>query len=91
MSNVDSLPYFSLGCVMEGINQLFQCLFAVSLQHVEMEPGEAWHDDIYKLVHTRRFQVYVCFLVMVYAYVSPLWFMLIFSLNGLYICFLFMV
>ncbi|BFZ00652.1 hypothetical protein BsWGS_03690 [Bradybaena similaris] len=49
MSNTDSLPYFSLGCVMEGINQLFQCLFAVSLQHVEMEPGEAWHDDIYKL------------------------------------------
>ncbi|KAH9505407.1 hypothetical protein Btru_057187 [Bulinus truncatus] len=49
MTNMESLPYFSLGCVMEGLNQLFQCLFAVSLQHVEMEPGESWSDDIYKL------------------------------------------
>ncbi|CAL1545559.1 unnamed protein product [Lymnaea stagnalis] len=49
MANMDSLPYFSLGCVMEGLNQLFQCLFAVALQHVEMEPGEAWTEDIYKL------------------------------------------
>uniref|UniRef100_A0A0B6ZZD4 Peptidase M3A/M3B catalytic domain-containing protein n=1 Tax=Arion vulgaris TaxID=1028688 RepID=A0A0B6ZZD4_9EUPU len=49
MSNMNSLPYFSLGCVMEGLNNLLQCLFAVSLQHVEMELGEAWNDDIYKL------------------------------------------
>ncbi|XP_059173011.1 mitochondrial intermediate peptidase-like isoform X2 [Physella acuta] len=49
MSAMDSLPYFSLGCVMEGLNQLFQSLFAVSLQHVEMEQGEAWAQDIYKL------------------------------------------
>ncbi|XP_013074973.2 mitochondrial intermediate peptidase-like [Biomphalaria glabrata] len=49
MSNMESLPYFSLGCVMEGLNQLFQCLFSVSLQHVEMELGEAWAEDIYKL------------------------------------------
>lgn len=50
LSNIECLPYFSLGCVMEGLNQLFQCLFGVSLQHVEIEPGEAWTDDIYKLV-----------------------------------------
>ncbi|XP_005107555.1 mitochondrial intermediate peptidase [Aplysia californica] len=49
MSNMDSMPFFSLGCVMEGLNQLFQCLFAVSLHHVQMEPGEAWTEDIHKL------------------------------------------
>ncbi|GFO22775.1 mitochondrial intermediate peptidase [Plakobranchus ocellatus] len=54
MSNMDSLPYFSLGCVMEGLNQLFQCLFAVSLQHVQLSPGEAWTEDIYKLAVIHR-------------------------------------
>lgn len=49
LTHMDSMPYFSLGCVMEGLNHLFQCLFGVSLQHVEMEPGESWSQDIYKL------------------------------------------
>ena len=60
MSNLDSLPYFSLGCVMEGLNQLFQCLFAVSLQHVQLSPGEAWTEDIYKLVSPNPMTVDIC-------------------------------
>jgi len=49
ISQQDSMPYFSLGCVMEGLNKLFQSLFAVSLEHVQLEEGEAWAENIHKL------------------------------------------
>ncbi|XP_037952357.1 mitochondrial intermediate peptidase [Teleopsis dalmanni] len=43
------LPYFSLGGCMEGLDNLMQSLFGITLKNVEMEPGEIWHNDIYKL------------------------------------------
>lgn len=46
----DLLPYFSLGCCMEGLNNLFRCLYDVTLQHVETHPGEVWSYDVHKVV-----------------------------------------
>ncbi|ALC41377.1 CG7791 [Drosophila busckii] len=43
------LPYFSLGGCMEGLDNLLHSLYGVRLQCSEMEPGESWHSDIYKL------------------------------------------
>ncbi|XP_016984024.1 mitochondrial intermediate peptidase [Drosophila rhopaloa] len=50
------LPYFSLGGCMEGLNNLLQSLYGVRLENAEMEPGESWYNDIYKLsvVHERE-------------------------------------
>ncbi|EAA04703.3 AGAP007728-PA [Anopheles gambiae str. PEST] len=42
-------PYFSLGACMEGLNLLMNSLFGISLRNTEMEPGESWFHDIYKL------------------------------------------
>ncbi|XP_035907531.1 mitochondrial intermediate peptidase isoform X2 [Anopheles stephensi] len=42
-------PYFSLGACMEGLNLLMNRLFGINLKNVEMEPGETWSYDIYKL------------------------------------------
>ncbi|KAJ6642270.1 Mitochondrial intermediate peptidase [Pseudolycoriella hygida] len=42
-------PYFSLGGCMEGISNLMKCLYGIVLENTEMEPGESWADDIYKL------------------------------------------
>lgn len=47
--SADFAPYFSLGGVMEGFNKLMRSLFGVKLENVEMEPGECWSDDVYKL------------------------------------------
>ncbi|XP_050743531.1 mitochondrial intermediate peptidase isoform X2 [Drosophila biarmipes] len=43
------LPFFSLGGCMEGLDNLLQALYGVRLENTEMEPGESWHNDIYKL------------------------------------------
>ncbi|KAH8366864.1 hypothetical protein KR084_008553 [Drosophila pseudotakahashii] len=43
------LPYFSLGGCIEGLDNLLQALYGVRLENTEMEPGESWHNDIYKL------------------------------------------
>ncbi|CAD7014867.1 unnamed protein product [Ceratitis capitata] len=43
------LPYFSLGGCMEGIDNLMRSLYGISLKNTEMEPGEAWNNDIYKI------------------------------------------
>lgn len=50
------LPYFSLGGCMQGLDNLMQSLYGISLQNTEMEPGESWHNDIYKLsvVHEKE-------------------------------------
>ena len=41
--------YLSLGACMEGLNNLFQCLFDVTMEVVETDPGEVWARDIIKL------------------------------------------
>lgn len=43
------LPYFSLGGCMEGLDNLMKSLYGVTLKTTDMEPGESWHNDIYKL------------------------------------------
>ena len=52
--NQDLLPYFSLGCCMEGLNNLFRCLYDVTLQPVETEQGEVWSFDVHKLAAVHR-------------------------------------
>uniref|UniRef100_A0A182QJR8 Peptidase M3A/M3B catalytic domain-containing protein n=1 Tax=Anopheles farauti TaxID=69004 RepID=A0A182QJR8_9DIPT len=42
-------PYFSLGACMEGLNLLTKSLFGITLENTEMQPGESWFHDIYKL------------------------------------------
>lgn len=49
INNSDLSPYFSLGCCMEGLNNLFKQLFDVKLQPVEVETGEVWSYDVHKL------------------------------------------
>jgi len=43
------LPFFSLGGCMEGLDNLLQALYGVRLENTDIEPGESWHSDIYKL------------------------------------------
>lgn len=43
------MPYFSLGGCMEGFSNLMKSLFGIRLANVEMEKGESWSDDVYKL------------------------------------------
>ncbi|EAT45254.1 AAEL003461-PA [Aedes aegypti] len=47
-------PYFSLGACMEGLNLLMKSLYGISLENTEMEPGESWSHDIYKLAVTHE-------------------------------------
>lgn len=47
-------PYFSLGACMEGLNLLMTSLYGISLENTEMEPGESWSHDIYKLAVTHE-------------------------------------
>lgn len=41
--------YFSLGAVMDGLNNLFKDLFNVNLSLEEPKSGELWNDSVYKL------------------------------------------
>ncbi|CAD5114665.1 DgyrCDS3714 [Dimorphilus gyrociliatus] len=43
-------PYLSLGTCMEGLNNLIQEIFRISLNVEDTEPGEIWHEDIKKIV-----------------------------------------
>lgn len=43
------LPYFSLGGCMEGLDNIMRSLYGISLKNTEMEPGESWNNDIYKI------------------------------------------
>lgn len=45
----DFSPFFSLGNCMEGLNLLVNALYGIQLKTVEMMPGEAWTQDVYKL------------------------------------------
>lgn len=49
VSTSEFTPYFSLGGCMEGLNNLMQSLYGISLENTEMNPGESWAQDIYKL------------------------------------------
>ena len=52
MPTNEIMAYLSLGCIMSGLDGLFSSLYGVSLHTVEVEPGEAWHYDVHKLVNT---------------------------------------
>ena len=41
--------YLSLGACMEGLNNLFENLFDVTLEAVDTEAGEVWCSDVFKL------------------------------------------
>jgi intermediate peptidase len=45
----DFMPYLSLGACMEGLNMLAQQLFNIELVPQEIQPGEAWAPDVYKI------------------------------------------
>ncbi|KAL5005339.1 hypothetical protein ScPMuIL_018795 [Solemya velum] len=49
VNNNDVTPYLSLGCCMEGLNTLFKHLYNVTLQKLEVQPGEVWSYDVHKL------------------------------------------
>ncbi|XP_067008945.1 mitochondrial intermediate peptidase isoform X2 [Anabrus simplex] len=42
-------PYLSLGACMEGLNTLMNHLYQISLVNDELQPGEVWASDVYKL------------------------------------------
>ncbi|KDR24371.1 mitochondrial intermediate peptidase [Zootermopsis nevadensis] len=42
-------PYFSLGTCMEGLNNLMNNLYNISLVNDELAPGEIWAPDVHKL------------------------------------------
>ena len=47
--STEFMPFFSLGGCMEGFNNLMKSLFGIRLENTEMEKGESWADDVYKL------------------------------------------
>lgn len=55
MPTSEIMNYLSLGCIMSGLDGLFSSLYGVSLHAVEMEPGEAWHYNVHKLVSIMRY------------------------------------
>ena len=46
--------YFSLDNCIEGLNNLFRCLFDVHLERVPTEIGEVWHDTVIKLAFIHK-------------------------------------
>jgi Zn-dependent oligopeptidase len=53
VGNSEFSPYFSLGTCMEGLNNLMNNLYNISLVNDELAPGEAWASDVYKLAGIR--------------------------------------
>ncbi|XP_076264935.1 mitochondrial intermediate peptidase [Rhynchophorus ferrugineus] len=49
VSSKEYSPYFSLGGCMDGLNMLFQSLYGIQLINSEVQPGECWYSDVYKL------------------------------------------
>ncbi len=50
INSMELAPYFSLGCCMEGLSQVFEALFGVTLQYTQPQYGELWSYDVHKLV-----------------------------------------
>lgn len=48
-SSSEFVPYFSLGSCMEGLSNLMKALYGVHFEYADMEPGESWSQDIYKI------------------------------------------
>ncbi|KAI8068616.1 hypothetical protein BC940DRAFT_318592 [Gongronella butleri] len=44
-----SMPYFTVGSVIQGLSRLFGHLYGVHFEPSFMKPGESWHDDVRKL------------------------------------------
>ncbi|GLH15007.1 Mitochondrial intermediate peptidase [Gryllus bimaculatus] len=42
-------PYLSLGACMEGLNNLMRHLYKINFVNDELQPGEVWAQDVYKL------------------------------------------
>jgi Zn-dependent oligopeptidase len=51
-SGAEFAPYLSLGACMEGLDQLLHSLYGIRLENAEMNPGESWAPDVYKLAGT---------------------------------------
>ena len=49
IDNLELQPYFSLGTCMEGLSNLFNSLFGVTLKYEEPKYGELWSHDVHKL------------------------------------------
>lgn len=49
LKSSDYAPYLSLGCCMDGLNEIFHSLYGVSLEAEEVKSGEVWHPDVVKL------------------------------------------
>lgn len=45
----DYASYFSLGDCMEGLNLIFNNLYGIELLFENINPGEVWADQVYKL------------------------------------------
>lgn len=56
LKNSQYTAYFPLGSCMEGLSNLLQSLYGISLINETVEPGETWDSDIYKLavVHEKE-------------------------------------
>ncbi|XP_041355263.1 mitochondrial intermediate peptidase-like [Gigantopelta aegis] len=54
ISSDELAPYFSLGSCMEGLNNLFSHLYDITFQKVELQHGESWSYDVYKLAVVHR-------------------------------------
>jgi len=46
---IDYAAYFSLGDCMEGLNMIFNSLYNINLVFEDIEPGEGWAEQVYKL------------------------------------------
>lgn len=48
-SVMQSMPYFSIGVCMDGLNTIFNELYGVHMQVDTCQAGELWHNDVIKL------------------------------------------
>uniref|UniRef100_A0A6G1S764 Mitochondrial intermediate peptidase n=1 Tax=Aceria tosichella TaxID=561515 RepID=A0A6G1S764_9ACAR len=48
-SVLQSIPYFSIGVCMDGLNLIFNELYGVRMQVDTCQAGELWHNDVIKL------------------------------------------
>lgn len=44
-----TMPYFSVGSVIQGLSHLFKHLYGVEFKYAPLQSGEAWHDHVRKL------------------------------------------